>query len=45
MISSNLSMAQIRQRYTPQIASRLEGEYRVLPFYGEDIRLLRKGQL
>ena len=45
VISSNLSMDQLRQRYTPQIASRLEGEYRVLPFYGEDIRLLRKGQL
>ena len=45
VISSNLSMDQVRQRYTPQIASRLEGEYRVLPFYGEDIRLLRKGQL
>ena len=45
VLSSNLSMDQVRQRYTPQIASRLEGEYRVLPFYGEDIRLLRKGQL
>ena len=45
VISSNLSMDQVRQRYTPQTASRLEGEYRVLPFYGEDIRLLRKGQL
>ena len=45
VISSNLSMDQVRQRYTPQIASRLEGEYRVLPFYGEDIRLLRKGQM
>ena len=45
VISSNLSMDQVRQRYTPQIASRLEGEYRVLPFYGDDIRLLRKGQL
>ena len=45
VISSNLTMAQVRQRYTPQIASRLEGEYRVLPFYGEDIRLQRKQQL
>ena len=45
VISSNLSMDQVRQRYTPQIASRLEGEYRVLPFYGEDIRLLRKQNL
>jgi len=38
-------MDQLRPRYTPQIASRLEGEYRVLPFYGEDIRLLRKQTL
>ena len=45
VISSNLSMDQVRQRYTPQIASRLEGEYRVRPFYGEDSRLLRKKQL
>ena len=45
VISSNLTMDQVRARYTPQIASRLEGEYRVLPFYGEDIRLLRKQKL
>ena len=42
VISSNLSMKDVRRRYAPQIASRLEGEYRVLPFFGEDIRLLRK---
>ena len=45
VISSNLTMTQVRQRYTPQIASRLEGEYRVLPFYGEDIRLQKKRDL
>ena len=45
MVSSNLTMEQVRARYTSQIASRLEGEYRVLPFYGEDIRLLRKQRL
>ena len=45
VISSNLTMTQVRQRYTPQISSRLEGEYRVLPFYGEDIRLLKKRDL
>ena len=28
-----------------QVASRLEGGYRALRFYGEDIRLMRKGQL
>lgn len=45
VISSNLTMTQVRQRYTPQISSRLEGEYRVLPFYGEDIRLQKKRDL
>ena len=45
VISSNLSMDDVHRRYSPQIASRLEGEYRTLPFYGEDIRLQRKKQL
>lgn len=39
VISSNLTMADVRARYSPQIASRLAGEYRVLPFFGDDIRL------
>ena len=39
VISSNLSPDDLRRRYTPQIASRLEGEFRALPFFGEDIRL------
>lgn len=43
VISSNLTMDDVRGRYTPQVASRLEGEYRGLPFLGEDIRLQRKG--
>ena len=42
IISSNLSMDDVRARYTPQIASRLEGEYQELTFYGDDIRLARK---
>ena len=45
VISSNLSMDDVQRRYSPQIASRLAGEYRVLPFFGEDIRLLRKNQM
>ena len=44
VISSNLTMDEVRRRYSGQAASRLEGEYRVLRFYGEDIRLLRKRQ-
>ena len=45
VISSNLSMDGIRSRYNGQTASRLEGEYRVLRFYGEDIRLQRKSRM
>ena len=45
VISSNLTMDDVRGRYSPQIASRLEGEYRVLPFFGEDIRLQRRSQI
>lgn len=42
VISSNLSLEDIRRRYQPMIASRLEGEYRELTFVGQDIRVLRK---
>ena len=42
VISSNLSMDDVRRRYQPMIASRLEGEYRELTFAGQDIRVLRK---
>lgn len=41
VISSNLNMDEVRRRYSPQIASRLTGEFRTLPFVGEDIRLKR----
>ena len=44
VISTNLSVAELGRRYTPQIASRLEGEFRILPFYGEDIRLQKKNR-
>lgn len=45
IVSSNLSMDGVRARYNGQTASRLEGEYRVLRFYGEDIRLQRKARM
>lgn len=41
VISSNLSVEDVHRRYTPQIASRLAGEFRTLPFVGEDIRQKR----
>lgn len=42
IISTNLSPAEIGRRYSPQILSRLLGEYQVLPFFGRDIRLLKR---
>ena len=41
IISTNLTIDEIRQRYSPQIASRLEGSYQLLPFVGQDIRVLK----
>ena len=43
IISTNLSDAELERCYTPQIRSRLEGEYQTLPFTGTDIRRQRKG--
>ena len=44
IISTNLSPEKISQRYSAQIASRIEGEYQLLPFVGEDIRKLKRAQ-
>ena len=41
IISTNLNINEIRQRYSLQIASRLEGSYQLLPFVGQDIRVLK----
>ena len=44
IISTNLNPDEIGRRYSRQIKSRLEGEYRILPFFGEDIRRLKREQ-
>ena len=44
VISTNLSDAELAERYLPQIASRISGEYDTLLFLGEDIRAIRKQQ-
>ena len=44
IISTNLTDADLERCYTPQILSRLEGEYQTLPFLGTDIRRRRKEQ-
>ena len=42
VLSTNLRLEELAHRYGPQIASRIEGEYQILPFFGEDIRKLKK---
>ena len=44
IISTNLDPDQIGRRYSAQIMSRLEGEFELLPFIGQDIRLLKREQ-
>jgi len=44
IISTNLSKSELDGRYTPQIASRLSGEYDTLIFLGRDIRAIKKEQ-
>ena len=41
VISTNLNVEEIAQRYSPQIASRLQGHFKRLPFVGQDIRVLK----
>ncbi len=38
IISTNLKSAELRKTYTDRIASRLTGEFQVVPFYGTDVR-------
>ena len=39
VISTNLTVDEICQRYSPQIASRMQGNFQRLTFVGEDIRV------
>lgn len=41
VISTNLNVDEIARRYSPQIASRLHGNFVRLTFVGEDIRVLK----
>ena len=41
IISTNLNVSEIAKRYSPQIASRLEGCFKVATFVGQDIRVKR----
>ena len=39
IINTNLSFREIEERYTARISSRFIGEYKMIKFYGDDIRL------
>ncbi len=39
IISTNLSVANLQQRYPPQLISRLLGEYETMLFFGDDLRM------
>ena len=41
VVSTNLTIDEIGQRYSPQIRSRLQGSFQLLPFVGQDIRVLK----
>ena len=43
LINTNLSVREIKERYTDRVASRLLGEYLVLGFVGQDIRMQKIG--
>ena len=42
VISTNLNPSELAGRYGDAIYSRIRGEYEILPFYGEDIRKLKR---
>ena len=41
IISTNMNTEELARRYSPQIASRLRGDYVRVAFVGEDIRVLK----
>ena len=41
VISTNLTVEELGRRYSPQIASRLQGSFQRLTFVGEDIRVIK----
>jgi DNA replication protein DnaC len=43
IISTNYTDAELQKKYTPQIFSRISGEFTALPFVGKDIRQVKKG--
>ena len=45
IISTNLNSEELARRYSPQIASRLRGDYIRVAFVGEDIRIIKNRRM
>lgn len=45
IISTNLNTEELGRRYSPQIASRLRGDYLRVAFVGEDIRIMKNRRM
>ena len=43
IVTTNLTVDEVNKRYSPQIASRLYGDFRLLTFLGSDIRAKKTG--
>ncbi len=41
IINTNLSFSQIEEYYTARVSSRIVGNYKLIPFYGKDIRRIK----
>ncbi len=42
IISTNLSVSELQNMYSERITSRIIGQYKVMKFFGKDIRLIKK---
>lgn len=44
IISTNLTLNEIMAQYDARLSSRIRGNFKTVPFYGDDIRLIKKRQ-
>ena len=43
IISTNLTLNQMRDEFTERVTSRIMSQYRILPLLGKDLRLVKQG--
>ena len=42
IINTNLSIGNLEEKYTERVASRIKGHFEMMPFIGDDIRVIKK---